>query len=51
MRPLSVVKDTAGAVACEQAHVTVWGKKIARRGKESGKEAFSLFPLPSYPLN
>ena len=49
MRPLFFVKDTAGDVACEQA--LRLGKKIARRGKERGKEAFSLFPLPSFPLD
>ena len=49
MRQSFFVKDTAGAVACEQASVR--GKKIARRGKGKGKEGFSLFLLLSSPLD
>ena len=50
MRPLFFVKDTAGDVACEQA-LCLRKKKIARRGKGKGEEAFSLFPLPSSQLD
>ena len=47
MRPLSVVKDTAGDVACEQA--SVWGKKIARRGKGKRERGFFAFSSPQFP--
>ena len=37
-------------IACEQA--LCLGKKITRKGKgKVGREAFSLFPLPSSPLD
>ena len=49
MRPLFFVKDNAGDVACEQA--LRLGKKSRGEGRERGKEAFSLFLLPSSPLN
>ena len=50
MRPLFFVKDTAGDVACEQA-LCLREKKSRGEGRERGKEAFSLFPLPSSPLD
>ena len=49
MRQSFFVKDTAGAVACEQASVR--GKKTRGEGRERGKEALSFFPLPSSPLD
>ena len=49
MLPLFFVKDAAGDVACEQA--LCLGKKWRGEGRERGKEAFSLFPLPSSPLD
>ena len=36
-------------LACEQA--LCLGKKITRKGKGRGERAFSLFPLPSSPLD
>ena len=50
MRPLFFVKDTAGDVACEQA-LCLREKKSQGEGRERGKEAFSLFPLPSSQLD
>ena len=50
MRPLFFVKGTAGDVACEQA-LCLRKKKSRGEGRERGKEAFSLFPLPSSQLD
>ena len=50
MLPLFFVKDSAGDVACEQA-LCLGEKKSRGEGREKGKEAFSLFPLPSSPLD
>ena len=47
MRQSFFVKDTAGAVACEQASVR--GKKIARRGKGKGERGLFAFPSPQFP--
>ena len=47
MRQSFFVKDTAGAVACEQASVR--GKKIARRGKGKGERGLFAFPFSSVP--
>ena len=47
MRQSLFVKDTAGAVACEQASVR--GNKIASRGKGKGERGLFAFPSPQFP--
>ena len=47
MLPLFFVKDTAGAVTCEQG--LCLGKKIARRGKGKGERCLFAFSSPQFP--
>ena len=51
MRPSFFVKDTVADVACEQALCLGKKNREERDARERGKEAFSLFPLPSSPLD
>ena len=47
MLPLFFVKDTVGAVTCEQG--LCLGEKIARRGKGKGERCLFAFSSPQFP--